>query len=245
MDNKVKYCLRLADNSMILSHRLGEYSSNGPYLEEDLAITNVALDHLGQAEAIYKYVSELEGSGKTADDYAYKRAERSFYNFQLVELPNVDFARIVVRQFFIDTFNFFLYKALENCSDETIAAIAGKALKEITYHLRRSSEWMIRLGQGTEESRSRTQDAIDELWKFTGEFFEEDYDHSVMGIANGENIKSEWENRVRQILVTAGLEIPQLEYFASGSWNGIHTEYLGHLLSDMQYLQRAYPDAKW
>ena len=149
MENLKRYVLRLGDNSLILSHRLAEYSSRGPFLEEDLAISNVALDHLGQAELFLRYAAELEGKGRTEDDLAYRRPEVEYLNSQLVEQPNTDFAYIIARQYFIDAFNFFLYDSLKSSNDETIAAIAARAVKEVTYHLRRSSEWVIRLGQGT------------------------------------------------------------------------------------------------
>jgi len=249
MKNLKRYVLRLGDNSLILSHRLAEYSSRGPFLEEDLAISNVALDHLGQAELFLKYAAELEGKGRTEDDLAYRRPEVEYLNCQLVEQPNTDFAYIIARQYFIDTFNFFLYDFLKSSKDETIAAISARAVKEVKYHLRRSSEWVVRLGRGTKESRIKMQQAIDDLWMFTGELFEMDETDSEL-IANGiipdhRDIKNQWDEHVTATLKEANLQRPENEYMISGSRAGIHSEYLGHILSEMQYLQRAYPDAVW
>ena len=244
-----KYCLRLADNSLILGHRLSENCSYGPYLEEDLSITNTALDLLGQAEEFLKYAAEIEGKGRSADDLAYKRPEIEFYNVQLTEQPNGDFAHIMVRQFFMDAFNFYLYSSLKNSSDKTLAAISAKSLKEVTYHLRRSSEWIIRLSKGTEESKSRIEKAIDDLWQFTFEPFEmDDVDKELLrdGVAvDLDGIREQWNGKVDDIFKMAGLERPEDGYKASGSRNGHHTEYLGYILSEMQYLPRAYPTAKW
>jgi ring-1,2-phenylacetyl-CoA epoxidase subunit PaaC len=245
----IKYCLRLGDNSLILSHRLSEYSSNGPFLEEDLALTNVSLDHLGQAEEWLKYVGDLEGKGKSADDLAYKRKEQEYFNCQLVEFPNTDFAYLSARQFFIDAFNYFLYSELIASKDETIAAIAAKSLKEVTYHLRRSSEWIIRLGDGTEESKEKIQAAIDDLWMYVGDLFEtDDIENTLIseGIAaNINKVKANWNERVNEILHLATLDRPENEYAVSGGKNGFHSEHMGYILNDMQYLVNAYPDAVW
>ncbi len=243
------YALRLGDNALILGHRLAENCSNGPYLEEDISITNTALDLLGQAEAFLKYAAQVEEAGRTEDDLAYKRPEIEFYNFQLTEQPNGDFAHLQVRQFFMDVFNFCLYSQLKNSKDQTLAAIAAKSLKEVTYHLRRSSEWMIRLGKGTQESKQRLQTAIDNLWQFTHELFIADQiDEALLkeGIAaNLDEVKENWNNKVNEILTQAQLTRPEDGYKATGSKKGYHTEYLGYILAEMQYLPRAYPDAKW
>ena len=249
MDDLLKYCLRLGDTSLILSHRLGEYSSYGPYLEEDLAITNVALDHIGQAESFLKYAAQLEGKGRSEDDLTYKRPEQEFYNVQLVEQPNGDFAHIMARQFFIDAYNFALYSELKNSSDETFAAIANKSLKEVTYHVRRSGEWLVRLGDGTEESHDRMQKAINTLWKYTGELFEMDGTDEALiseGVAVDLNaVQAKWNERVNEVFARAKLERPENNYMVSGSRKGDHSEHLGHLLAEMQSLPRAYPDAVW
>ncbi len=244
-----KYCLRLGDNSLILGHRLAEYCSNGPYLEEDISITNTSLDLIGQAEAILKYAAKVEGEGRTEDDLTYKRPEIEFYNVQLTEQPNGNFARIIARQFFMDAFNFYLYSALKESTDNTISAIAAKSLKEVTYHLRRSSEWVIRLGDGTNESKTKMQEAINGFWRYTSELFEMDEIDKEL-IAKGiavdlKPIQNLWNKKVDEILAMATLIRPEDAYMATGSRKGYHTEHLGYILAEMQYLPRAYPTAKW
>ena len=249
MEALYKYCLRLGDNSLVLSHRLAEYSSHGPYLEEDLAISNVALDLLGQAEFFLDYAAELEGKSRNSDQLAYRRQEFEYLNCQLVEQPNTDFAFIMARQFFMDVYNFFNYSMLKKSEDPKLAGIAAKALKEVTYHLKRSSEWIIRLGEGTTESKERIQTAIDELYMYTGELFETDgYEHVLLErniIPDPEKLKQQWTERVGEILNMAGLQLPVNKYMISGGRQGIHSEHMGHLLAEMQFLQRAYPDAIW
>lgn len=243
------YCLRLGDNSLILGHRLGEYSSHGPFLEEDLAITNVALDHIGQAEAFLTYAAEVKGDGTTEDDLAYKRPEHEFYNNLLVEQPNIDFAQLMVRQFFMDTFNYYLYSFLGKSADERIASIANKSIKEVSYHLKRSSEWMIRLGRGTTVSHQKMQLAIDHLWKYTAELFESTSDDTLLlqqGIAcDLSYVEEHWRAHVGDILSQAGLKQPEETHTVSGSRKGYHTEHMGYLLAEMQFLPRTYSDAKW
>lgn len=243
------YTLRLADNPLILGHRLGEWCSKAPILEEDLAITNMALDMIGRAEAILRYAAEIEADGRTEDDLAYKRAERKYYNHLLIEQPNGDFAYTIARQLFNSTFEFYYYSELMNSKDETLAAIAAKSIKEIKYHLKHASDWTRRLGDGTEESNRRMQNAIDELWMYTGELFENDeLDENLiaLGIApDASAIKGKWKTAIMDLLAEARLKVPTDAYMQSGSRQGIHTEHLGYILADMQYLQRAYPDAKW
>jgi ring-1,2-phenylacetyl-CoA epoxidase subunit PaaC len=243
------YCLRLGDNALVLSHRLSEWCSYGPFIEEDLALTNMALDLIGRAQAFLKYAGELEGKGKTEDDLAYRRSERQYYNYLLLEQPNGDFAFSMARQLFISAFEVYLFESLANSKDSTIAAIAAKTLKEVKYHLAHSADWVVRLGDGTEESKYRMQKAIDELWMFTGELFEMDETEQVLiaeGIAIDLNtIKPKWQNYISSTLENATLNMPKDAYMLSGSKKGLHTEYLGHILSEMQYLQRAYPNAKW
>lgn len=245
----LKYILRLGDNSLILGHRLGEWSSKAPILEEDLALTNMALDLIGRAEALLKYAASVEGKGKTEDDLAYKRDERKFYNFQLLEQPNGDFAHTIVRQLFNSVYELIYYSELLNSKDQTLASIAAKAIKEIKYHLKHASDWTIRLGAGTEESHQRMQTALNDLFMYTGEFFEKDETDDMMhdfGIApNPESLKSAWTLQISEILNEAELTFPITEYMQTGSKKGIHTEHLGYILTEMQYLQRAYPDAKW
>jgi len=244
-----KYVLRLADNSLILGHRLSEYSSWGPILEEDIASTNIALDLVGRSRFFYQLAAEIEGKGRTEDDLAYKRAEREFYNHQLVEQPNGDFGYMIIRQFLIDAFEFFYYTELQNSSNQPLADIATKSLKEITYHLRHCTQWMIRLGDGTEESHQRAQKPLNELWMFTGEMFDADEIDTLMladGIAPDlSKIKPQWYQRVNEVLAEATLQRPEDAWMQKGGKQGLHTEHLGFLLAELQYLPRAYPDAQW
>ncbi len=251
MENHLyNYCLRLGDTSLILSYRLSEYSSHGPFLEEDLALTNVGLDLIGQAESFFKYAAEVKGDGTTEDEIAYKRDEVDYKNLHLVEYPNEDFAFITVRQFFMDVYNYYLYTALKGSSDSTIAAIAAKSIKEVTYHLKRSSEWMLRLGDGTEESHNRIQSAVSELWMYTDELFdmnETDQELISKGIAVdlGE-IEKQWTQKVGEVLKEATLIKPDhVKHSLDYGKKGGHTEYMGYILNDMQYLTNRYPDAIW
>jgi ring-1,2-phenylacetyl-CoA epoxidase subunit PaaC len=243
------YLLRLGDNALILSYRLGEWSSNAPYLEEDLALTNIALDLTGRADALLRYAGEVEGKGRNQDDLAFKRDERHFYNNLITEQPNGDFAMTIARQLLYSNFDLLLYEALTKSSDGTIAGIAEKAIKETKYHIRHATQWMYRLGDGTEESYKRTQTALDELWMFTGELFEMDEVDELLiksGIATDlQAIKATWSERIGETIVTSTLTRPTDGYMQTGSRKGVHSEYLGYILSEMQYLPRAYPDAKW
>ena len=243
------FCLRMGDNNLILGQRLAEWCSKGPILEEDLAMTNLSLDHFGQAEFMYEYAIELEGKGKTTDDLAFHRNEREYFNNLLVEQPNGDFAFTMMKQLLFSAFAKHLYEALSSCKDEKLSALAMRALKEVKYHFRHSSEWIIRLGNGTEESHQRTQQAIDELWMFTLDLFE-------MNITDKTLIESDisvdlsalypkWNDAIETVLKTANLKIPKNTHMIKGGCNGAHTEHLGHLLCELQYLQRAYPQAKW
>ena len=244
----LKYTLRIADSSIILGQRLSSWCSKGPTLEEDIALSNLSLDLFGQANSLLEYASELDGT-KSADDFAFKRNEREFYNLQLTEQLNGHFGDTIVRHFFFSVYSFLFYSKLSNSKDETLAAIAVKSLKEIKYHLTHSKSWVIRLGDGTEESNKRIQKSLNDLWQFTGEFFEMDEIDQKMykeGIGvNNSSLKSEWDKLVNSTLEEANLIRPEDGYMQTGSKNGMHTEYLGHLLSEMQFLPRAYPDAKW
>lgn len=244
-----KYVLRLGDNALILSQRLSEWCSNAPFLEEDLALTNFALDMIGRAQAFLKYAAELEGKGRTEDMLAFRRSERQYYNDHLAELPNGDFARTMVRQLFISAFEVYLFSELQKSKNATIASIAAKTLKEVRYHLAHAEDWVIRLGDGTEESHRRAQTAVDKLWMFTAGQFEMDEVDSLL-IADGiavdlEVLRPLWRAYVETILNKATIVVPESEFMQTGTRNGIHTEHLGHLLSEMQYLQRAYPEATW
>ena len=244
-----EYCLRLGDSPLILSQRIGEYCSKAPHLEEDLAITNVGLDLLGQAENFLTYAASLKEE-ITADELAFKRKEKDFRSFHLVEVPNIDFAYVLVRQFFIDVYHNLFYTSLCNSKDETIAGISKKSIKEVRYHLQRSQDWIIRLGQGTEESNHRLQVAINELWMYIDElFYDNEIDNEMtkegIGVSNRE-IKNDWFNIVTDTLNDAGLSSPEnISYTLQYGKDGFHTEYMGYLLAEMQHLPLLYPDAKW
>ncbi len=248
MSNLFTYTLRIADSSLILGQRMSEWCSNGPTLEEDIAMSNISLDMFGQANGFYQYAAQLDGT-KSADELAFRRNEREFFNHQLVEQENGNFGTTMVRNFLHDVFNFLFYTELSKSKDETLSALASKSLKEVKYHLRHSSNWLIRLGDGTGESNTIVQDALEELWMYTGELFEMDnLDAELLnsGIAvDNSALKLEWDRMVNKTLVKAKLTRPEDAYMATGGKKGIHTEYLGFILSEMQFLQRAYPDAKW
>lgn len=244
-----KFCLRLGDTCLILSHRQSELCSKGPFLEEDIAQTNLGLDLLGQAESLLIYAAELEGNGRTADDLVFKRPEREFYNFMLAEQPNTDFSFTIVRQYFMTIYLTKVYEVLSEVYDEVISGISAKASKEISYHKQHLFMWLKRLGDGSQEGHERIQTAVNELWMFLGELYEEDELDITMqkaGFAiSGSKMKSYLMKQIKMDLNEATLSIPENVYMVSGSKKGIHTEYLGYLLTEMQYLQRAYPDAKW
>ena len=243
------YAVRLADDALVLGHRLSEWSSNAPFLEEDLALSNVALDYLGRARMFYTYAGQVRNDGTTEDDYAYLRDCREYYNLLIHELPRGDFAFSMARQFMVDAFNLAYLGQLQGSSDESLAAIAGKAVKESTYHLRRSTDWMMRLGDGTEESLRRLQEAVVELWGFTPELFAMDQLETELlaqGIAVDRTaLRTDWEQQVRATLEAAGVTIPEPDWQVEGGRQGVHTEHLGHLLSELQFVQRAYPGLEW
>ena len=243
------YAVRLADDALVLGHRLSEWSSNAPFLEEDLALSNVALDYIGRARMFYTYAGQVRNDGTTEDDYAYLRDCREYYNLLINELPRGDFAFSMARQFMVDAFNLAYLGQLQGSSDESLAAIAGKAVKESTYHLRRSTDWMMRLGDGTEESLRRLQEAVVELWGFTPELFamdELETELLAQGIAVDRTaLRTDWEQQVRATLEAAGVTIPEPDWQVEGGRQGVHTEHLGHLLSELQFVQRAYPGLEW
>ena len=248
MNSLFQYTLRIADSSLILGQRMSEWCSKGPTLEEDIAMSNIGLDLFGQANGFYEYASKLDGS-RSADELAFQRNEREFFNHQLTEQENGNFGTTTVRNFLHDAYNFLFYTQLSESKDETLAAIAAKSLKEVKYHLRHSSNWLIRLGDGTKESNLKAQDALDYLWQYTGELFEMDeIDNEMLdqgiGVDNSK-LKKEWDDIIDSTLKKAKLNRPKDGYMASGSKKGIHTEHLGFLLAEMQFLPRSYPDAKW
>ena len=244
-----QYAIRLGDDAVVLGHRLSEWCSKGPFLEEDLALTNVALDFIGRARMFYTYAAELAGDGSTEDTYAYTRDCRDFTNLLINELPNGDFAFSMVRQYLVDEYGLAYMQALQQSGDETLAAIADKAVKESRYHLRRSRDWMLRLGDGTPESNERMQRAVDDLWGYYPELFamdELEQELAAAGIAvDAAALRASWEQRVGATLVEATLEAPAGDWEIKGGRQGMHTEFLGHMLSDMQFVQRAYPGQQW
>lgn len=245
----LQYTLRLGDNALILGQRLAEWCGHGPILEQDIALSNIALDQLGQARMLMQYAAEQKGEEFTEDKMAFFRDVTEYKNLLLVELENGDWGNTIARQFLFDTYNYFLYSALLNSADERIKSVAQKAIKEITYHAQWSAEWVIRLGDGTEESHERIQNSINELWEWTGEMFTMDEVDQAMlekGIGVDLNkIKESWDEKVAQILEIATLDKPEDDWMQSGGKQGEHTEYLGYLLAEMQHLPRMYPEASW
>ncbi|UMR31218.1 phenylacetate-CoA oxygenase subunit PaaC [Massilia sp. MB5] len=250
MDHKINYLLRLGDNALVLSQRLSELCGKGPALEEDMALTNVSLDLLGQTRMWLSYAAELEGRGRNEDQIAFLRDAHDFKNLLLVEQPNGNYADVLMRQFYFDTWHYFQIGALCQSSDQRIAQIAEKSLKEVTYHLRRSGDLIVRLGDGTELSHARTQTAANELWMYTGEAFNYDAVDEAMvagGIAPAAaGLRSQWFDHVADIFGEATLTMPPVEaWMQQGGKQGRHSEHLGYLLAEMQFLQRAYPGAEW
>lgn len=243
------YLLRLGDNALILSQQLGALCGKAPALEEDMALTNTALDLLGQARLWYAYAAELTGDGATEDRLAYLRDAHDFHNLLLVEQSDGNFADTMARQFYFDAWHFELLKALRRSTDRRIAEIAEKSAKEVAYHLERSTDWVIRLGDGTDLSHQRMQAAIDDLWMYTGEMFEADALEQALvteGIAiDPASLHAAWHERVQRTLTAATLALPGGEWMQSGGKQGRHTEKLGYILAEMQFLQRAYPNSQW
>jgi ring-1,2-phenylacetyl-CoA epoxidase subunit PaaC len=246
---RLRYVLRLADTSLVLGQRLGEWVGHAPALEEDLGLANIALDLLGQARMLLTYAGEMEGRGRSEDDLAMGRDQSDFLNFALVEQPNGDFGRTIVRQLLIDAFQLELYEALQRSSDARLAEIAAKALKETRYHFRYSAGWVVRLGDGTEESHRRVQSALDELWRFTRELFAEDdidREMAAAGVAPSlAELQPRWSARIDEVLQEATLARPADAPYSWFGKRGEHTEHLGYLLAEMQFLHRAYPGATW
>ena len=266
------YTLHLADNALILGQRNAEWCGHGPVLEQDIAITNISLDLIGEARNFYQYAADLYngfsdeekesvahlmpqpwksfGRELQEDDLAFLRTENQYLNLLLAELPNGDWAQTVLRQFFFSAFQFYQYTALQNSSNAQLAAIAEKSVKEVAYHLRWSGEWVVRLGDGTEESNSRMQKALENLWMFTGELFsaapfEQEAATAGFGVDVSNTLKEAWEQKVATVFEEATMEIPKSNWAQSGGKEGKHTEHLGFLLAEMQYLQRTYPNAVW
>jgi len=254
-DKHQMYVLQNADSNLILAQRTAEWCGHGPVLEQDIAITNISLDLLGQARAFYQHAADLINKDKnkesltTEDSLAYHRDVREFRNHLLTELPNGDWAHTILRLFFFSVYQYHLYDEMQKSSDMQLASIAIKSLKEVTYHRRWSSEWVIRLGDGTEESKQRIQHALNELWSFTGELFVAmDYDSEMADRKIGvdlEKIKPVWNENVNEVLEEATLVIPETKWHQQGGKEGKHTEHLGFILADLQFMQRAYPGNEW
>lgn len=245
----LEYTLRLGDNALILGQRLAEWCGHGPILEQDIALSNIALDHFGQSRMLFQYAAKLKGEDYTEDTIAFFRDGTEYKNLLMLELENGDWGKTMARQFLFDTFNYYLYTQLLKSKDTNIRAVAQKAIKEITYHAQWSAEWIIRLGDGTEESHNRIQSSINELWEWTGEMFEMDNTDLKMleeGIgADLNQVKEEWHHKVAEILNLATLQKPEDGWMQTGGKQGEHTEYLGYLIAEMQHLPRMYPEAIW
>ncbi len=245
---KLKYTLQAADNSLILGQRLTAWCGHGPILEQDIAISNIALDLIGQSRMLYQYAASLKGTG-TEDDLAFLRDAWDFYNVQLVELPNGDFAQTVLRQFFFDSFSQPFFEALAECNDEQLAAIAAKSLKEAKYHVKWSRDWVLRLGDGTIESHNRMEKALDELWRYYPEITQPN-DTDTVAEAEGYGVDLSAIARVRdafvkETLAEATLDVPEIKVPHTGGKDGKHTEHLGFILAEMQFLPRTYPGNEW
>jgi len=245
----LEFLLRTGDNTLILGHRVSEWCGHAPVIEEDIALANTALDLVGQTQLWLGLAGDFEGKGRSADDLAYQRDTHEFRNALLVERPNGDYGATLMRQFLFDAWHYLLLTELTRSSEIRVAEIAAKALKEVSYHLDRSTDLVIRLGDGTAESHLRMQDALDDLWSYAGELFVADaFDEQLAagGVApNPSSLAPRWEEIVRGVLAEAALVPPSGVYIHKGGKRGVHTEHLGHLLAEMQFLQRAYPNASW
>ncbi len=248
-ENLLDFVLQLADNSMIIGQRNAEWCGHGPILEQDIALTNITLDLIGEARSLYQYAASLQGNNATEDSMAFLRDARAYRNVLLTEQPNNDWGFTIVRQFLFDAFHYYSLEALCKSKDTQLKAIAEKSLKEVTYHLKWSSEWVIRLGDGTDISHNKIQSAIDALWDFTHEMFMPSQAEETLieiGIAPDlSQIKTNWNKKVTEVLNMATIQIPEQTFAQKGGKQGIHSEYLGYILTDMQYLQRSYPGLDW
>lgn len=249
MNPLFEYIVRLGDDSLILGHRLSEWCGHGPILEEDIAMTNIALDLVGQATNLLNYAGEVEGKGRNGDDLAFLRFDREYKNVLLVEQPNGDFAMTMMRQFLFDTYRKMLFERLQQATDETLAAIAEKSLKETKYHLKHSSEWIIRMGDGTDESHKRVQNALNTLWRYSSElFYTDETDRLLLEqgvLPDMSSIQLDWNKYVNQVFEEAGITIPSNNWKHEGGRIGMHSEHLGYILAELQFMQRAYPNMEW
>jgi ring-1,2-phenylacetyl-CoA epoxidase subunit PaaC len=241
------YALAPGDDALILAQRLGEWAARAPQLEEDVALANIALDLLGQARILLSYAATVEGAGRDEDDLAYLRDDRDFRNVQLAEIPNGDFAVTMARQLIFSAYQYELYTALGSSEDETFAGLAGKAVKEVAYHRDHATQWVLRLGDGTELSRARMQAGLDQVWPYVAELFDTDDTVSRLpGVAvDPATLRPPWEQYVIPVLTEATLQPPQPRWRSRGGRDGLHTEHLGHLLAEMQHLHRSHQGATW
>lgn len=248
-DQLLHTVVQIADDHLILGHRLSEWCGHAPMLEEDLSMPNMALDLIGQARTLYSYAAVLENEGRSEDDFAYLRTDREYQNCLLVERPNTDFAHTMLRQLYFAIFMQFFWESMHESSDETLKALSHKAVKEISYHVRHCGEWIVRLGDGTEQSAAKTADAVQALHPYTEELFEVDNERQH-GIEQGifpdhGKLKTQWNNTIEQIFVQATVALPEAGFAQTGGRKGLHTEDFGMLLAQLQYLPRAYPGASW
>ena len=243
------YILKLADDTLIMGQRLAEWCGKGPYLEEDIALTNISLDYLGQSSNFYKYAAQLQGEGKTEDDLAFLRYEHEYLNAQLVELPNGDYAQTILKVYFFAVYQKLLYEKLSSSGDDYLSALAQKSLKEVKYHYTHAATWVKVFAQGTEESKTRLQKALQNLWEYTGGLFDEvEGEENLVKldlIPNAQTLREDWKKAVSEDFKTFGMEIPTSEFMQKGSRKGLHTEYFGYILCELQYMQRAYPGCAW
>lgn len=245
----LRYVVRRADDALILGHRLSEWCGHAPVMEEDMALANMGLDLIGQSRALYTYAAAIEGKGRDEDAFAYRRIERDYENLLLVEQPKGDFAVTMLRQFFYAAYAYPYWRAMMTSTDSTLAAIAAKSEKELAYHLRHSAEWVLRLGGGTAEGHRRLGDALETLWPFTGEMFEVDADERALIDQNiaidPETLRRAWQKTIETTLNEANLVPPESAWMQTGGRQGRHGEAFGHLLTELQYVQRLIPDAVW
>ena len=246
MNDLFVYTLRLGDDALISAQRTAEWIAAAPQLEEDVALGNIGLDQLGQARSLLQYAGSLEGAGRSEDDLAYFRDERDFLNLQLCELPNGDFAHAMARLLYFATYQHLLYDELQTSADETLSGVAGKAVKEVAYHVDHATQWVLRLGDGTDESHSRMQAALEAVWPYTAEMFEsDDLVRRLATAVDPSTLQDEWTRRVMAVIDESTCSRPEASYQHSGGRQGRHTEHLGYLLAELQHVARSHPGATW
>lgn len=249
MNSLYNYTLKLADDTLIMGQRLAEWCGKGPYLEEDIALTNVALDYLGQSNNFYKYAAQLQSEGKSEDDLAFLRVEKEYLNAQLVEMPNEDYAQTLLKVYFFCTYQKLLYEKMSASTDEMLSALAQKSLKEVKYHYTHATTWMNVFANGTDESRTRLEAAVENMWEYTGGLFAETEGEEDLFkldiIPSSSQLYTDWKNLIAKDFADFNLEFPTEEFMQKGSRKGIHTEYFGFILCELQYMQRTYPDCTW